>query len=196
MNFIKNAWNLTENYNIIMERTKYNGTLFLGNAKAALNLDFLVDNNINVIINCSVDIPYIYEILDPEYLCKENKNYCGLRNLETFRIPVYDSNLSHDIYLMEQYLPKVLPFILEKLLKEKKNVLIHCFAGAQRSAAVVAALLYVLKDCENKSESRKRCMKDVIKYIRKCRPLAFRYGFSINFRESLENYFNIKMDFA
>ena len=127
MNFIKDIVN-GENANLIIKRTKDNGNLWLGNMKAALNLEFLVDNNISVIINVSPDIPYVHEIMDPEMLCKQNKNYCGLRQLESMRIPVFDSLLPHDIYLMEQYLPHVLPFIIQKLHKEKKNVLVHCFA--------------------------------------------------------------------
>ena len=187
-----NIKNLTENMNIILKRTTDNGNLWLGNVKSALDLNFLVDNNIEVVVNCSPDIPYIYEILDPEHLCKQNKNYCGLRNLETFRIPVYDSLLPHDIYLMEQYFPLILPFLIQKLIKEKKNVLIHCHAGKQRSAVVVAALLYILKDCSNDPKGKKKCMLDVINYIRIRRPQAFSFGLRINFQTSLENYFKIK----
>lgn len=127
MNFIKDIVN-GENANLIVKRTNNNGNLWLGNMKAALNLDFLISNNINVIINVSPDIPYVVDIMDPEMLCKQNKNYCGLLQLETMRIPVFDSLLPHDIYLMEQYFPHVLPFIIQKLNTEKKNVLVHCHA--------------------------------------------------------------------
>lgn len=127
MNFIKDVFQ-GENANLIIKKSDINGNLWLGNMKAALDLNFLVDNNISVIVNCSPDIPYVVDLLDPEMLCRQNKNHCGLRQLETMRIPVFDSLLPHDIYLMEQYLPHVLPFIIKKLYKEKKNVLIHCHA--------------------------------------------------------------------
>ena len=94
---------------------------------------------------------------------------------------------------MEQYLHKVLPFLIKKLLKEKKNVLVHCHAGKQRSAAVVAALLFILQDCPNNSDGKAKCMNNVINYIRNCRPQAFSFGLRVNFRESLENYFKIKI---
>lgn len=187
----KNVLNLTENQNLILSRTPDNGNLWLGNSKSALDLNFLIENNIQVIINCSPDIPFIDEILDPDQLCKQNTNYCGLRDLEKFRIPVFDSLLPHDIYKMEQYLPLVLPFIIKKLLKEKKNVFVGCMAGAQRSACVVAAVLYVLKDCENSQQGKSKCMQEIIMYLRKCRPRVFRFGLRINFKESLENYFRI-----
>jgi protein-tyrosine phosphatase len=96
------------------------GQIWLGNMKAALDPKFIKENKISVIINASVDIPFIFDVIDPaEY---------GISKLETYRIPVYDSLLEHDIYIMEQYLHKVLPFLLKKLLKEKKNILIHCHA--------------------------------------------------------------------
>ena len=192
MNFIKDVFT-GENANLIIKKSDINGNLWLGNAKAALNINFLVDNNINVIINVSPDIPYVFDIMDPEMLCKQNKNYCGLHHLETMRIPVFDSLLPHDIYLMEQYLPQVLPYIIQKLYKEKKNVLVHCFAGAQRSAAIVAAVLYTLQEKENFPEAKSKCMKKIIKYITKLRPRVFSWGLRVNFKESLENYFNIKM---
>lgn len=194
MEFIKNVLTYPDNANLIIKKTNGgNGNLWLGNMKAALDLDFLVDNNISVIVNVTADIPYIHEILDPEMLCKKNNNYCGLRQLETFRIPVFDSLLPHDIYLMEQYLPQVLPFIIQKLYNEKKNVLIHCHAGKQRSAIVVAALLYTLQVKENTPQAKSKFMNNIINYIIKKRPCAFTYGLRVNFKESIENYFNIKL---
>lgn len=59
--------------------------------------------------------------------------------------------------------------------------------GAQRSAAIVAALLYKLEP--NKSKN----MNKIIKYIIKQRPRVFSWGLRINFQESLEKYFNIKI---
>lgn len=193
---------LFENANLIISKNKKSGSLWLGNYKSALDPVFLLDNNISVIINVSVDIPYIYEILD--------KDKHGLSKLESFRIPVYDSLLEHDIIIMEQYLSTVLPYILKKLLSERKNVLIHCAAGAQRSAAVVAGLLFVLvdngiltdltgiltlknKDIEIKNvDDKSQLMKNIIDYIMYKRPRAFSYGFRVNFKKSLERFFNIK----
>jgi hypothetical protein len=183
---------LFDNVNNIIPENKKSGALWLGNYKSALDPVFIKDNNISVIINCSADLPYIYDILDP------TKH--GLDKLETFRIPVYDSLLDHDIYIMEQYLHTVLPFILKKLLTEHKNILIHCHAGAQRSAICVAAVLFVLVDNEimqfdeipNKTDKSK-LMKKVIAYVLAKRPRAFSYGFRVNFKKSLETFFNITL---
>jgi protein tyrosine phosphatase len=181
---------LFENVNMIIPENSQSGSLWLGNYKSALDPVFLKDNKISVIINCSADLPYIYDILDPA-------NH-GLNKLETFRIPVYDSLLDHDIYIMEQYYHTVLPFILKKLLTERKNVLVHCHAGAQRSASVVAAVLFVLIDNDimtfdklpNRPDKSK-LMKKIIAYILEKRTRAFSYGFRVNFKKSLENFFNL-----
>lgn len=123
-NYFENVNNIIPGDDNVNKGPKFNnivsGQIWLGNMKSALNPQFLKDNNISVIINCSVDIPFIFDITDPHEF--------GISELETFRIPVYDSLLEDDIRIMEQYLSKVLPFLLKKLLKEKKNILIHCHA--------------------------------------------------------------------
>ena len=202
-NYFENANNIIpgddnvnkKNYNKKIKNSLFNnivsGQLWLGNYKAALDPVFIKENNISVIINCSVDIPFIFDLIDPhEY---------GISKLETYRIPVYDSLLEHDIYIMEQYLHKVLPFIFKKLLKEKKNVFIGCHAGKQRSACVMAAVLYVLIDNDLMSfhdkidyKDKGKLMKKVIEYIRLKRPCAFSWGLRVNFKESLQRFFNIK----
>jgi protein-tyrosine phosphatase len=184
--------NMFDNANKILKKTEKNGDLWLGNYNASLDVDFLSKNNISVIINATPDIPYIYEISDLKEINK-------IKNLETFRIPVFDSLMEHDILLMEQYYHKVIPFILHKLITEKRNVLVNCYAGRQRSASVVAAVLYVILDNNiidipnlNKSENKSDNMKNIIKFILKKRPVAFSFGLRVNFKHSLEKFFKIK----
>jgi protein-tyrosine phosphatase len=187
------AYNMTENSNLIIPQSEKNGALWLGNYKATLDLDFLVSNNISVVVNCTPDIPYIYEVLD-------SSEMVNLRQLETFRIPVFDSLLDKDIYLMEQYYHIVLPFILKKLLKEKKNIIINCHAGRQRSASVVALVLYILIDnnlmsydkLPSKLNNKPKLMRSIIQYIQKERPQAFSFGMRVNFKKSLENFLHIE----
>jgi hypothetical protein len=78
-------------------------------------------------------------------------------------------------------------------------------SGRQRSACVVAALLFVLIDNklmkfeneqivgseELKVTDKNKLMKRIIKYIIKRRPQAFSYGLRVNFKSSLERFFNI-----
>ena len=193
MSYIRN---LLENANCIIPNTDKSGALWLGNYKSAIDPVFLKDNNINVIINCSIDLPYIYDILD----LKEH----GLSKLQTFRIPVYDSLLEHDIVIMEQYLSTVLPFIVTQLFTKHNNVLVHCYAGKQRSGCCVAATLFLLVDnnlMKLKSKNieitnitdKSKLMKKIIKYMLEKRPCVFTYGYRINFKKSLERFFNIKL---
>jgi protein-tyrosine phosphatase len=181
-----------QNANIILDKTNLNGQLWLGNYKAALDPEFIKNNNISVIVNVSVDIPYIYDIIEPE-------NH-GLTKLETFRIPVEDSQLDRDIYLMEKYFHTALPFLLKKLLSEHKNVLVQCAAGKQRSAILVSAFLFLvvengLLNVNNikTSTDKSKTINRIIAYMIEKRPCVFRYGLKINFKTSLENFFNIKL---
>lgn len=78
-------------------------------------------------------------------------------------------------------------------------------SGRQRSGCVVAALLFVLIDnklmkLENEQigsseeiTDKNQLMKRIIKYIIKRRPQAFSYGLRVNFKPSLERFFNIKI---
>jgi hypothetical protein len=160
--------------------------LWLGNYKTALNLDFLSSNNINYIVNCTPDIPFI------------NNIYNLPNNIETFRIPVYDSLLEKDILLMEQYFKIIIPLLLRKYTIENKNILIHCHVGKQRSAIVVAALLKVLLDYkyinikEIPSKTNKYNQFNYIyNYMLLKRPKVFSYGLRVNFQKSFNRYFNL-----
>ena len=193
MKYFKYINKMFDNVSLIIPKNNKSGALWLGNYKSALDPVFLKDNDITVVINCSVDLPYIHDILD--------STQHGLEKLETFRIPVYDSLLEQDIYIMEEYLHNVLPFILKRLLKDKKNVLVHCFAGKQRSAAVVASVLYVLVDNDimefenvSKTKDKSKLMKNIIAYILEKRPGVFSYGFRVNFKRSLESFFGLELD--
>ena len=163
--------------------------LWLGNRNAALNFNFLKDANISVIINCTKEIPFIHEI--------NNKDYTPL-NIETIRIPIYDSNSNSDNKILYDALKPTLEFLDTKFLKEKKNILIHCAAGKSRSASVIAAFIfYMIKYKSNHYKKKplglsdKVLMNNVITYIVKRRPCAFYYGRIVNFKKALESFFNI-----
>jgi hypothetical protein len=197
MEFINNFLSRFNNANEIISGNLISGKLFLGDYHSALDPTFLAKNNITVIANISVDIPFIDDILEPYELQKY-----GINKLEKFRISVFDSLLEHDINLMTNYLPHILPFLIKKLINEKKNVLIHCHAGRQRSLAVVLSLLYTLIQNDimvfsgiylpEKTNNNTKLMKNIIKFVQKKRPCVASYGLRINFRKSLCDFFNIK----
>jgi protein-tyrosine phosphatase len=129
--------------------------LWLGNAKAAMNEQFLKENKIEAVFNCTKDQPFHSSIK------------------RRYRVPV-DDNLKHEeIRNMELWSYE----IVYKLTKEHKqgNVLVHCYAGMQRSAAVIA--MYLIGNHRMKKDN-------AISFIRSKRPIAF-WPF-VNFDKAIE----------
>jgi len=129
---------LRENVNLIVPG------LYLGNAKSSLDDEFLRKNNIRAVFNCTKDLPFHHSI--------RNK----------YRIPVDDNLKAEEIRNLELWSFES----IYKLAKEHKqgNVLVHCYAGMQRSAAVVA--MYLIAIYEMKHEQ-------AISFIKHKRPIAF-----------------------
>ena len=119
--------------------------LWLGNRNSALDDDFLQKNNITVIFNCTKDLPF---------------SHFPTRK---YRVPVDDNLQHHEIENMERWAPEIVYKVVSEY-NQGRNVLIHCYAGVQRSAAVTAMTLIALS---NKSTD------EIISYIREKRPVAF-----------------------
>lgn len=170
-----------DSYNLIIPN------IWLGDINAAHNYNFLKENNINVVVNCSNDLPFIFEI---------NHEIPDLQ-LATYRIPVDDSLLEKDFIKMQNYFDIMLPIIFEHY-KQNKKILIHCHMGKQRSAIFLSALLKVMLDngvkIENlqKNSDQKQEFNEIINFILSKRYQAFTFGYRINFKKSYERYFKIK----
>ena len=138
------------------------GRLWLGGIRAALDETFLTKEKITVIFNCSKDIPFIQ--LPQEMTC--------------YRVPVDDNLQEEEINNMTKWSPE----IVYKLLKEYhegKNILIHCAAGMQRSAAACIMFLMTLW---------KQPQQPVFVFMRERRPIVFQPG--MNFKNSVDWYEN------
>lgn len=138
--------------------------LFIGNIKSAKDKEFIDKKQIKVIINCSKSIPNYFQFSD--------------NSIEYYRIPVNDSLLEEDINAMTDYLPQFVN-IINNALKNKKAVLVHCHAGRQRSACLVAAYLIFKYNYT---------IDQAYEYIISKRKEAFHYGMSYNFNQSLIDY--------
>lgn len=103
--------------------SKITDNLFISDKHAALDKTFLNNNNIDVIVNCSKNIPFI-------------KNY----DVQKFRIPLNDDCVVDTICKMTLYLKDIIPQ-LNLLLENNKKILIHCRCGMQRSATVLVSLI-------------------------------------------------------
>src|SRR5579862_8049066 len=97
--------------------------LWIGDRDYALNIDWLRKNNISVVINCTKNLPFA--------------DYEGLQHI--LRIPVSDNLENEEIEKMQKYLSPVTDKIQQWI--PNHNILVHCFAGRQRSSAVILAYL-------------------------------------------------------
>ncbi len=127
------------NVNLIIPR------IYLGNYVIAADEKWLKENNITVVFNCTKTLPFAKSIK------------------HKYRVPVDDSLQEEDLRKMGFWSFE----IIYKLLQEYRsgaNILIHCHAGMQRSAAVVAMFLMFLT---------KKPLDEVIAFIKSKRPIAF-----------------------
>ena len=143
-------------YNKITDR------IYIGNSTSAKNKEFFKKNKISAVLNCTSDIP--------NYLCKD---------IQYLRIPVEDSLKQKDFKLFYNYLPVIVEYIHKVVDIEKGNILVHCWAGMQRSTGAVAA--YMMK-------YNLKSLNSAAKLIHSKRKEAFHYGKHINFDQALEKY--------
>ena len=151
---------------------KYNKVanhLFLGNFQAAKDKEFFKNNKIKAVLNCSKDIP---------------NHYAHHKDIEYMRIPVDDSLKQKDYDLMYEYMPAIVEFIHKHACIAKQNILVHCWAGRQRSAIAVA--VFMVSKCGMTPQ-------EACKLVMTKRPEAFHFGKSLNFDQALNKYYrNIK----
>jgi len=119
--------------------------LWLGNKKAAANTQFLKKNKISVVFNCTKELPFDSSIQ------------------RTYRVPVDDNLQPVEIANMEKWSPEIVYKVITEY-NEGRKILIHCHAGMQRSAAVMAMALIAMY--------RKPADK-VMAFIREKRAIAF-----------------------
>ena len=131
--------------------------LYLSNFKSALDDIGILPRN-TLVINCTKDLPMVK---------------AGMR------FAVDDSPSSEND--MTRSLPVIVEHIDKTIRVEHRTVLVHCAAGQQRSAAVVAAyLLY---------RNRNYTVDDAVRFIRSKKPDAFMYG-GVHFENSLKDYYS------
>tara|TARA_B100001123_G_C15179193_1_gene974632 strand:- start:188 stop:664 length:477 start_codon:yes stop_codon:yes gene_type:complete len=138
--------------------------LWIGNHVASSTQDFYIENSISCVINCTKELDFLQTT--------EKK---GIKNI---RIPVDDDLTENQIESLYLYLWDITEYIHKELL-QYKNILVHCYAGVQRSSTIVCA--YMMR-------YGKLPYKKVVAMIRSKRPICFRP--SINFKKSLIKFEN------
>jgi len=139
--------------------------LYLGNVKASRDKEFFSSKKIKAVLNCSKDIPNTFD--------------CA-KDIEYMRIPIDDSLKEIDFEKAFLFMPSAIEFIYKHVVLEKHNVLVHCWAGRQRSAIMIAAFLM---------EKMKMTPIQACKFLVDHRSETFHFGKSLNFEVSLEKYY-------
>ena len=133
--------------------------LWLGNRYAASNEDdFLLKHHITTVFNASKDIPFHDSV---------KKRY---------RIAVDDNLRPEEINNMTKWAPEIVYNVIKEY-KAGHPILIHCAAGMQRSAAIMAMTLIALKHMTT---------DDAMEYIKERRPIAFMHA--ANFEDSIRKF--------
>ena len=144
--------------------------LWLGNAVAASDVNFLREKHITLVVNCTKTLSFVDD------------------HIRGIRIPVDDPGpgktiRNPNINIMYRCLPLVSDIIYNEINKGGV-VFVHCRAGIQRSACVVAAFLLTYLKESGKQISIERAKNIILEK----RPVAFYEGENINFIEALEQY--------
>ena len=95
--------------------------LWIGDVDVMYNKNFLIENDITIIINCTIN-----------YKFTDNKN------IQNIRIPLSD-NIFHDLDIIRNNKNKILKFINESL--NEHNILICCYDGKTISPFILSLYL-------------------------------------------------------
>ncbi len=136
--------------------------LYLGDRLSAYNKTFIHNTKINIIVNASKDIPNFYDS-NPE--------------IKYYRVPIEDNLQMEELHAFYFCAKSLIPILFKEYMNGN-TILIHCFAGMQRSAALVLLfLIYYHKKVNNINMS----VSDAKFFILSKRPVAFKYGMNVNF---------------
>jgi protein tyrosine phosphatase len=159
--------------------------LFLGSIESSQNFDFIKNNNISVIVNCSKDIVDSFSLnllkpienapIDVQNWLYENSYY-----IKYYRIPVDDNGKDQEIENFYEYTINLL-YIIKNEYDKNKKILVHCLAGNQRSASFICAFIMLYKNIS---------LNDSIKILLDKKPNVFFFGSNINFIEALKKIEN------
>lgn len=156
--------------------------IWVGNQAAAGDCNVIKAHKITMVVNCTSHLPYYHK--------KCGSPHCAKHPVKYLRIPVGDPGPpetpgwqgKREIDLMYKMMPHICKLVREELLGGGR-VLIHCHAGAQRSAGLAAG--YIMRYHCNPKWDRDRRYAESVRWLVAKRPAAFFGGTSVNFKEAL-----------
>lgn len=133
--------------------------IWLGNFQSATSHEWLTSHRIEAVFNCTKNIPFA--LIDP---------------IVKYRIPLDDNLQAEEIRNARLWSFEAVYRVAGEY-NAGKNILIHCHAGMQRSACLVAMFLIFIT----------RCKPDIaIAHIKARRPVAFLH--SVNFKDAIYGF--------
>ena len=132
--------------------------LWLGNKASSEDEDWMRKKNITAVFNATKTLPFAPSVV------------------HQYRLPVDDNLEKLEIDNMERWAPQVLIDLIHER-SAGKCVLVHCYAGMQRSAALVAMYLIATQDMS---------ADQAIAFVREKRPVAFFR--SVNFEPAIRGF--------
>ena len=166
---IKHGLRIADEDKPLAKYDKISNNLYLGNFQAAKDKEFFKQKNIQAVLNCSKDIP---------------NHFAHVKNIEYMRIPVDDSLKQKDYDQMYEYMPVIVEFINKHVNIQKNNILVHCWAGRQRSAISIAVFMV---------SKYNMTPKEACEMVLKKRPEAFHFGKSLNFDQALNKHYKTRI---
>lgn len=94
--------------------------LWVGSMKDSNDAAFFLQRGIGLVVNCTKNLP------------------CNVKNIECLRIPV-DDNPAENARMFSMLQEAV--NTIDNAIRSGEGVLVHCYAGMQRSCAIAAAYL-------------------------------------------------------
>jgi hypothetical protein len=137
---------------------------WIGRWEPAQNPVWLQKHGIQAVFNCTKDLPFNPSVPTRKY-----------------RLAVDDNLQAEEINNMELWAPETVMLVVQEY-NRGSHILIHCAAGMQRSAAIMAMTLLVLRGAKP---------EEAVKFIRSIRPIAFTPA--VNFQKAIvgfERYYN------
>jgi len=156
------------NVNLIIPR------LWIGDVRSSEDGEFMRENGINVIVNCTKNFRNVFE---PFVIGQLDKEILDKHFIKYYRIGCDDNGREDEVDNFFIGTKEIIENVVSDY-KNGKNILVHCAAGQQRSCSFALCLMH-----------RLGFTKDAAFYeIVAKRPCGFNFGREIHFKRAIEEF--------